>query len=129
MGNEAEGVEMSRGRPKGIVIDLTGQRFGRLTARELIGVRNGNAEWLCDCQCGGERIVRACDLKSRMIQRCANCGISHRSEAQNKMLARLCLTLDDRELAAIRGLIKSRKYEPGLEDWREAAEVVLAERA
>lgn len=34
-------------------IDLTGQRFGRLTVKEVAGTNgNGVKEWLCVCDCG-----------------------------------------------------------------------------
>lgn len=45
--------------------DLTGQRFGRLTALLYVGTGNdGKATWLCKCECGNKKIVRGSDLKS-----------------------------------------------------------------
>lgn len=39
--------------------DLTGQKFGRLTAIEFRGTnKSGNALWLCKCDCGNETVVR-----------------------------------------------------------------------
>lgn len=34
--------------------DITGMRFGRLTAICPVGTRNGNVVWHCKCDCGGE---------------------------------------------------------------------------
>lgn len=34
------------------LIDLTGQRFGRLTVLEKVQSYNTNAMWLCKCECG-----------------------------------------------------------------------------
>lgn len=46
-------------------IDLTGQRFGRLL---VVGYSHTNASkkavWLCRCDCGNEKLVAGCHLKS-----------------------------------------------------------------
>ena len=36
------------------VVELTGQRFGRLTVIRKYGIdkHNGNVTWLCKCDCG-----------------------------------------------------------------------------
>lgn len=34
------------------IVDLAGQRFGRLTVAKRVGSRNGKALWACDCDCG-----------------------------------------------------------------------------
>lgn len=44
-------------------VDITGQRFGRLTAIKLIPREertwsNKERAWLCKCDCGNECIVR-----------------------------------------------------------------------
>ena len=44
-------------------IDITGQRFGRLTAVRLIPKEertwsNKERAWLCKCDCGNEVVVR-----------------------------------------------------------------------
>jgi hypothetical protein len=52
--------------------DLTGRRYGRLT---VIGFaeadKNGNARWLCRCDCGEEIVTRADCLK---IGKTKSCG-------------------------------------------------------
>lgn len=54
-----------------IVKDLTGQRFGRLVAVECVGrTNNGNAKWLCKCDCGGEKIVASYGLVSGRTNSC-----------------------------------------------------------
>jgi len=48
-------------------IDLTGQRFGKLTVIDPLSRRhNGNRSmfWLCRCDCGGSTEARADALKS-----------------------------------------------------------------
>jgi hypothetical protein len=38
--------------------DLTGQRFGRLTVLHRAENGDGEAHWLCGCECGEKRVVR-----------------------------------------------------------------------
>lgn len=47
------------------MIDLTGQRFGRLTVIERVTSRPGstNARWLCKCDCGNETTVLGTTLR------------------------------------------------------------------
>lgn len=47
------------------MIDLTGQRFGRLTVIERVASRPGstNARWLCKCDCGNETTVLGTTLR------------------------------------------------------------------
>lgn len=52
--------------------DLSGQRFGRLTAIcRVESTPNGQARWSCVCDCGGETVVVAHDLRSGNT---ASCG-------------------------------------------------------
>lgn len=55
-------------------IDLTGQKFGRLTVIEKVGVRNRKAIWKCRCDCGEYREVPTCHLRSGHTQ---SCGCYH----------------------------------------------------
>ena len=65
-------------------IDITGQRFGRLTAIKLIPKEertwsNKERAWLCKCDCGNEVIVRQRSLRgARMTQ---SCGCVRKIEA------------------------------------------------
>lgn len=52
-------------------IDLTGQRFGRLTAVRITGKdRNRVNLWLCHCDCGNESTVRASYLRFGTTKSC-----------------------------------------------------------
>lgn len=54
-----------------IVKDLTGQRFGRLVVMECVGrTNNGNAKWLCKCDCGCEKEIGSYQLRSGRTQSC-----------------------------------------------------------
>jgi hypothetical protein len=38
--------------------DLTGRRFGQLTVKErATNSKNGQVCWLCECECGNQKIV------------------------------------------------------------------------
>lgn len=55
--------------------DLTGLRFGRLTAIEKVGVtcqgkRGSRSLWLCKCDCGNEKIVVRNSLVTGNTQSC-----------------------------------------------------------
>lgn len=53
-------------------IDITGQRFGRLTAIELLQERSktGARLWRCLCDCGKEKIAPTSALNGGFIQSC-----------------------------------------------------------
>lgn len=52
------------------LIDLTGQKFGRLFVIRREGSKRGHAAWLCRCNCGGMSIVSACDLQDGHTKSC-----------------------------------------------------------
>lgn len=55
----------------GKIKDLTGQRFGRLVVKELLGVKEKRGSyWKCQCDCGNEIITFANLLKSGHIKSC-----------------------------------------------------------
>jgi hypothetical protein len=50
----------------GKIIDITGRKYGRLTVKSYVG----NYEWLCECECGGEKIVKKHSLTSEFTKSC-----------------------------------------------------------
>lgn len=46
------------------LVDLTGQRFGRLTVLSRAENVGKQTAWLCRCDCGNEKIVLSCNLKT-----------------------------------------------------------------
>jgi len=55
----------------GKVIDLTGQKFGRLIViKRLVNDKYSRALWLCRCICGQVNIVRTSDLNSGNTKSC-----------------------------------------------------------
>jgi len=51
-------------------LDLTGQKFGRLTVIEYSHTDKGYARWKCECECGNTPIVRAKNLRSGCATSC-----------------------------------------------------------
>ena len=66
----------ARGRK---IIDLMGQRFGRLTVLSLArGHTHGMSRWLCRCDCNRETIVRGGNLRNGNTKSCGHCGLYER---------------------------------------------------
>ena len=65
-------------------IDLTGQKFGRLTVIERAGSDSkGRAVWLCKCECGNVRVVQSGNLKSGHT---TSCGCFNRDKVKNNAI-------------------------------------------
>lgn len=65
-----------------VVKRLEGQRFGRLVAVEEVGrTNNGNAKWLCKCDCGGQKVVASYALRTGRTQSCG-CIKAEQNHAQ-----------------------------------------------
>ena len=63
--------------------DLSGQRFGLLTVisrADKMHQDNGNAMWLCVCDCGAEKVVRGSDLACGGTVSCGCWGSEKRSK-------------------------------------------------
>ena len=68
-------------------IDLTGQKFGRLTViKRAENDKWGQAQWLCECDCGSNKevIVRGGALKSGGTQSCGCLSIISRIKKYNE---------------------------------------------
>jgi hypothetical protein len=52
------------------LIDLTQQKFGRLTVIAYAGRINKITRWQCQCECGKQIIVTACHLRSGESKSC-----------------------------------------------------------
>ena len=63
----------------GRVIDLTGKRFGKLTAISFSHKdRHHKAHWLCSCDCGNETVCPSATLRKGT---CKSCGCLQRKRA------------------------------------------------
>lgn len=55
----------------GKLIDLTGQRFGRLVVLERAeNSKRGNTRWKCKCDCGNERVIEGNALRREHTKSC-----------------------------------------------------------
>lgn len=53
------------------LIDITGQKFGRLTVIRRCGTaKNGNALWLCQCRCGNQTKADSYALRHGRARSC-----------------------------------------------------------
>ena len=52
--------------------DITGQRFGELVVVEKAPSKNERTYWKCKCDCGGQHVVGAYDLKHGRITHCTD---------------------------------------------------------
>lgn len=54
--------------------DLSGRNFGRLMVicrtEKPINVKNNKPYWLCECECGNQKVIKGSDLKSGNTQSC-----------------------------------------------------------
>lgn len=51
-------------------IDLTGEKYGRLTVESLNRSENGIVYWNCLCDCGKTTVVRGSNLKTGAVKSC-----------------------------------------------------------
>ena len=60
-------------------IDLTGKKFGKLIAlKKIDGLSNNHsALWLCQCDCGNQKIIESKNLRSGLTQSCGCLKQSH----------------------------------------------------
>ena len=61
--------------------DLTGLRFGNLTALSRVSSENGRTKWLCRCLCGNQVVVSSRDLK---VGHTKSCGCYRIQTLQNR---------------------------------------------
>ena len=54
--------------------DITGEKFGRLIAVEVVGKSGRENIWKCVCECGNVAEVRLSNLKNRNTQSCGCWG-------------------------------------------------------
>ena len=51
-------------------LDVTGRRFGRLVAQEVIGSTHRGTVWRCICDCGNTKVVPIKDLRTGHTKSC-----------------------------------------------------------
>lgn len=88
------------------LIDLTGQKFGRLIALKRVGNnKKGGARWLCVCDCGKEKVISSRKLRHGDTRSCGcirikyskNQKIRKKREHQRKRYAALSPTQKEKD--------------------------------
>ena len=81
----------------GRIVDLAGQRFGRLVAVGNLGANPETASrihrWICNCDCGNVCTVLGTHLRRGATR---SCGCVHREWCQNRSLGRTRLHVSNR---------------------------------
>ena len=62
------------------IIDLTGQRFGKLVVIKRVPNKNKRTMWLCKCDCGNEVEVRSDQLRGGITN---SCGCLHMEQIKS----------------------------------------------
>lgn len=71
-------------------IDIKGQRFGRLTILSYVGTSDGNAVWLCKCDCGNLVHKRGDLLRRGLAATSCGCGrVSQRKDITGERYGKL----------------------------------------
>lgn len=70
-------------------IDMTGERWGRLTVLHRSGSHHGSVAWLCRCDCGTERVISGVQIRRKGTRSCGclirNPGLrTHKNAALRK---------------------------------------------
>lgn len=100
--------------------DLTGHVSGRLTAVRYIETRKARAYWLCQCTCGNETLVAACNLRHSARSPVLSCGCL-RVEKAGKMGSSMRTHGEAAERTAeyiAWRNIQNRCYNPNAENWK-----------
>jgi len=77
--------------PRGVdgpfTIDMTGQKFGKLTVIKMAGyARKHRIQWLCSCECGRNTIVEGAALRSGNTKSCGcNVGVNFQRDPTRAM--------------------------------------------
>ena len=65
-------------------LDLTNQKFGKLTAIKKEKSQAGKTYWLCECECGQQKIVQTTHLRNGSIK---SCGCLREEKASHLVVA------------------------------------------
>ena len=90
-------------------VDLTNKRYGKLVAKEFVGIKNNNSLWKCKCDCGNESIVYYSNLVRNHTKSCG-CIFYNRNEFHG---------LKDTRLYRVWANIKARCYYKKCNDYND----------
>lgn len=71
----------------GKMIDISGQRFGFWVALKCVGKnKSGQTQWLCQCECGSQKIVTSNSLRTGNS---TSCGCNHKPDLTGQKFGKL----------------------------------------
>jgi hypothetical protein len=79
--------EYKKGKESPLFKDLTGEKFGKLTAKNYIyddTKKYKKHMWICDCDCGNEAKVRTNELTKGERTQCKQCSINEVSKTRTR---------------------------------------------
>lgn len=74
----AHAAHESRYKDGSVLLELTGQRFGRLIVLKAAGSKGGKYYWLCRCDCGTEAVKKGKNLRNGNTKSCGCLKFKHR---------------------------------------------------
>ncbi len=98
----------------GKFIDLTGQRFGRLTVIKRIGTKNSSPLWECVCDCGRTTQVTTSRLRSENTR---SCGCIHHEQLSARNKANAKHGHEGERLYGVWRAMKQRCLDPNRKDF------------
>lgn len=104
------------------VIDLTGQKFGKLTVIKMHGSVCNRATWECVCDCGGTRIVSGKYLRNGSAM---DCGCSRAVSDEDGEVWKPVACYEGRYEVSSHGRVKSCKR---FREGKSGAPTLVAER-
>lgn len=100
----------------GHFIDMTGQKYGRLTVIERSGTRNKRPLWKCRCECGNVAHVTGSRLKNGTTR---SCGCLHKEQLAERNRNNITHGRSDHDrLYAIWKSMRRRCYSPEQKDYK-----------
>ena len=101
--------------------DLTGKVFGRLTViSQAASDKCGHARWLCQCECGKEKIISSSSLIEGSTQSCGCLRNERLTASKNPLIyldnglgvSSLSKLLEERQMAVLCGFVIAIVAEP-----------------
>ena len=89
------------------IIDLTGEKFGRLTVLGLDDKPGRKTYWICQCECGNMKSIRSDSLKDGTVK---SCGCLKREQDRNNLTANHSHKMSGTRLYEIWQGMKGRCY-------------------
>ena len=98
--------------------NLAGMVFGKLTAMSRAeNSAQNRAQWLCRCECGGEKVAQATYLNAGTTRSCGCLGIEQRTKAARSQCTPYSRTNMYRERQTWQNMI-ARCSDPGRDDFK-----------